>query len=217
MTPRQRDRVRTLVADAPAPIDAQTVAAALGVHVTTARFHLSNLVDEGAAVWIVLPSDGVGRPRVGYRIVVPPPIDDLLFMLIARVAPTPSEREVLAADVGRAWAAKHLPADIAHDDGPADPVVLAETILTRLGFKITGVLSTFGDHEISLCGCPLQDLEHELPEVASGVVRGILEEALRSGGQTLESAYSVSVVTDASQGACELRLSVTRVASATGG
>lgn len=221
MNPRQRDRVRTLVAEAPEPIDAQTIAGTLGVHVTTARFHLNNLVDEGSAVSVTLPPDGVGRPRIGYRIVIPPPIDDLLVMLIARVGETPEQREELAAEVGRAWAAKHLPAgDLAPSDhdpddltavaAVPDPVVLAETILTRLGFRITGIVSAFGEHEITLCGCPLQTLADEVPEVARGVVRGLLEEALYAGSSALHSGYAVTVWPDSGDGACELRLSLAR-------
>ena len=209
MSPRQRDRVRSLVAEADYPIDAQTVATALNIHVTTARFHLNNMVDEGAVVTVALPPEGVGRPKVGYRLVVAPPIDDLLIMLITRTGESPEAREVLAADVGRAWAAEHLPqADI---DVP-DPVVLAETILTRLGFRILGVMRVFGDHEITLCGCPLQDLERDLPEVARGLVRGILEAALAAGSDALPTNYAVTVRPDPN-GACELRLSLTQSAA----
>ncbi|UQE74746.1 MULTISPECIES: hypothetical protein [unclassified Gordonia (in: high G+C Gram-positive bacteria)] len=210
---RQRDRVRSLVAEAQTPIDAQSIASALDIHVTTARFHLNNLVDEGAAVAVALPPDGVGRPRMGYRIVVAPPIDDLLIMLITRLGDTPEARERLAVEVGRGWAAKHLPAELSGPTLP-DPVVIAETILTRLGFRITGVVSAFGDHEITLCGCPLQELEHELPEVARGVVRGILEEALAEGSAALQSSYAVLVRPDAAAGACELRLTLARTAGA---
>ncbi|GAC56950.1 hypothetical protein GOHSU_14_01170 [Gordonia hirsuta DSM 44140 = NBRC 16056] len=213
MTPRQRDKVRSLVAESGAPIDAQTIAAALDVHVTTARFHLNNLVSEGSAVTVTLPPDGVGRPRVGYQVVIPPPIDDLLIMLITRIGTTPEAREELAAEVGRAWASKHLPVTVQPSDADRlpDPVVLAETILTRLGFRITEVLSAFGDHEITIGGCPLQELEADLPEVARGVVRGMLEAALSAGSATLGSSYAVTVQPDSRAGACELHLQLARV------
>ncbi|MFT3661027.1 MAG: hypothetical protein QM809_06410 [Gordonia sp. (in: high G+C Gram-positive bacteria)] len=204
MSPRQRDRVRSLVAEAENPIDAHTVAAVLNIHVTTARFHLNNLVDEGAVAAVALPPDGVGRPKVGYRTVATPPIDDLLILLIARTGETPEARETLAADVGRAWAAGHPPAV---DVDMPDPVVVAETVLTRLGFTVTGVVSAFGSHEITLCGCPLHDLERTLPEVARGLVRGILEGSL-FGSAILRSAYAVDVRPDPHAGACELRLSL---------
>lgn len=215
MTPRQRDRVRSLVSESEAPIDTQTIASTLGIHVTTARFHLNNLVDEGAVVTISLPPDGVGRPRVGYRVVVAPPIDDLVVMLIMRLGETPEAREALSVEVGRAWAAKHLPVESWHDDaaGSSDPLVIAETILTRLGFRITGVLSAFGDHEIVLGGCPLQELEADLPEVARGVVRGILEEALAAGAPALSSRFAVTVTPDAHAGACELHLQLSRISA----
>lgn len=223
-SPRQRDRVRTLVAEADAPIDAQTVASRLDIHVTTARFHLNNLVDEGSAVTVTLPPDGVGRPRVGYRVVVAPPIDDLTIMLIRRLGDTPEAREAIAREIGREWAAKHLPMGSANeqsgpsspeprDDEPVDlpdPLVVAETILTRLGFRITGVLSAFGNHEITLGGCPLQELEAELPEVARGVVGGILEEALMASSPVLGSTFGVTVTPDPHAGACELHLYLSR-------
>lgn len=209
--PRQRDRVRSLVTEAQEPIDAQTVAAALDVHVTTARFHLNNLVEQGAVVAVTLPPDGVGRPRVGYKMVIAPPIDDLLVMLIARLGETPEARERLAAEVGRAWAAKHLPTP--HEDVESDPLVMAETILSRLGFRIIGVVSAFGDHEIFLCGCPLQELEAEVPEVARGVVRGILTEALAAGSESVAASYTVSVALDGGDGACELRLNLARTSA----
>ncbi|GAA4745350.1 hypothetical protein [Gordonia alkaliphila] len=214
MSPRQRDRVRSLVADSEAPIDAQTVAAELSVHVTTARFHLNNLVEEGSAIAINLPPIGVGRPRVGYRLVVAPPVDDLMLMLVARLGETPEQREELAAEVGRAWAAKHLPSVAIDAELVPDPVVLAETILTRLGFRITDVVSAFGQHEITLCGCPLEKIEHELPEVARGVVRGLLETALTAGSPALAAQYAVAV-RPAPGGKCELRLNLAQVADST--
>ncbi|NLG44968.1 hypothetical protein [Gordonia sp. (in: high G+C Gram-positive bacteria)] len=210
-TGRQRDRVRSLLAEADGPIDAQAVSAALGVHVTTARFHLNNLVDEGSAETVPLAPEGVGRPRVGYRIVVAPPIDELLLMLIAKMGSTPEVREHLAAEAGREWAARHGVAEADPQEMLVpDPVVIVETILTRLGFRITDVMSAFGRHEINLCGCPLQHIGDELPEVARGVVRGIVEQALAAGYQRLGGAYSVTVRPDGREGDCELHLSLER-------
>ena len=219
MSPRQRDRVRSLVTEAAEPIDAPTISELLNLHVTTVRFHLKNLVDEGAIVAVPLPPNGVGRPRLGYRVVMAPPIDELLVMMIAQAADTPEGREELAARAGSAWAAKHLPAPGPVPTTPTglpDPVVLAETVLTRLGFKVTGVVSAFGDHEITLCGCPLQSLEKELPEVARGLVRGILTEALAAGSPALASSYAVGVRPDGQAGACELRLRLARTSTPEG-
>jgi len=213
--PRQRDRVRTLVAEAAEPIDAQAVASALGVHVTTARFHLNNLVSEGAAETVTMAPEGVGRPRVGYRMVVAPPIDELFLMLIARIGATPEVREHLAAEAGREWAARHAAeaVTVAEEPGVPDPVVVVETILTRLGFRITDVMSAFGRHEIHLCGCPLQEISDELPEVARGVVRGIVEQSLAAALPLLGTAYTVTVAPDTAAGDCELQLGLTKVAA----
>lgn len=224
MSVRQRDRVRAMLAEAGPPLDAQSVADALAIHVSTARFHLGNLVTEGAAETVALPPVGVGRPRVGYRIVHTPSIDDLTVLLIARMGSTPELREHLGAEAGREWAARHAVSPAAPGDLPAgtsakvpnpvaipDPVVVVETILTRLGFRISGVVSAFGRHRIELCGCPLQSIAVELPEVARGVVRGIVEQALMANRLTLGDSYQVSVLPDCREGACELALSLTRI------
>ena len=50
-------------------IDAVELASRIGLHVTTVRFHLDALCDEGAIERTRIYRDGVGRPRTGYRAV----------------------------------------------------------------------------------------------------------------------------------------------------
>ena len=50
-------------------IDAVELASRMKLHVTTVRFHLDALCDEGAIERTRMNRDGVGRPRTGYRAV----------------------------------------------------------------------------------------------------------------------------------------------------
>ena len=50
-------------------IDAVELASRIKLHVTTVRFHLDALCDEGAIERTRMNRDGVGRPRTGYRAV----------------------------------------------------------------------------------------------------------------------------------------------------
>ena len=64
---RQRERVLRLVREHDGPIDAIEVAEQLRVHVSTARFHLDALCQEGLVERTRVTRAGVGRPRTGYQ------------------------------------------------------------------------------------------------------------------------------------------------------
>ncbi|GEE01309.1 transcriptional regulator [Gordonia spumicola] len=200
-TGRPRDRVRELLATSDTELDAHEVGRALDIHATTARFHLNNLVTEGAAITVQLPPEGVGRPRLAYTIAPPPAADELDRLLLMQLGPTPEAREAAAATAGRQWARLH--AAPAPQAALPDPVIAVETTLTRLGFRITDVLSEFGRHRITLCSCPLKHLASRAPEVARGAVRGAVDEALAAGA--LDDAYDAVVHPDP-DGDCTLIL-----------
>lgn len=215
MPVRSRDRARALLAESSEGLDAHQVAQALDLHVTTARFHLNNLVDEGAAISETLRPGGVGRPRVLYRLVPGPPADELLHLLLRQLGGTEAEREQLASIAGRAWAQAHAGPAAAVDHGAVpDPVVVIETLLTRLGFRITDVVSAFGSHRMMLCSCPLQTIAARNPEIAHGVVRGAIAYALGQASQVFDGAYAIDVSPDPA-GACEMRIDLAQVRSRT--
>ena len=66
---RQRERVLRIVREHGGAIDAVELASRMELHVTTVRFHLDALCDEGAIERTRMNRDGVGRPRTGYRAV----------------------------------------------------------------------------------------------------------------------------------------------------
>ena len=204
MTTKQRDKVRALLAESTAPLTAGEISARLGLHVTTARFHLTNLVDDGLAETTPLPSEGVGRPRVGYLAIRPAPTAALLTHLLGQLGSTAAAREHAGAEAGRLWADEHAPTD-PRGDLP-DPVAVASGTLEQLGFRVSGVMSAFGTHELRLCSCPLKDIAATHPEVARGVARGVIEQALAASSPALSSQYAVVVAPDPAGGDCEIVL-----------
>ncbi len=61
-----RTRVLRLVRERRGAVDASELAERIGVHVTTVRFHLDALCDQGAIARTRIAPSGVGRPRTGY-------------------------------------------------------------------------------------------------------------------------------------------------------
>ncbi|MBM7368013.1 hypothetical protein [Gordonia hydrophobica] len=208
MPVRSRDRVRAIVAEATNGLDAHQVAEALDVHVTTARFHLNNLLDEGGIIAETLRPGGVGRPRVLYRTAPAPPAEELLFLLLRQLGGTAAKREATSAAAGRAWAQAHAqPTDDVDPTSVPDPVTIVAATLTSLGFRVTETVSAFGSHRVSLCSCPLQSIAARNPEIAHGVVRGAVEYALEAASPILDGSYAVDVSPD-SGGDCELVLNL---------
>lgn len=188
-----RDRVLELVRTN-GPLSAPEVAEALELHVTTARFHLGNLVEAGQLETAAEARRTVGRPRVTYSARPVAPVDELMGLLLTRLGPTPEARELAAADAGRLWAAPR--AGATPPDSLPDPVSVAAAVLRRLGFEISGSTSAFGVHDLQICSCPLQGLAASVPEVARGVVRGAVEQALALASPTLASQYAVRATPD---------------------
>ena len=88
-------------------IDAVELASRIGLHVTTVRFHLDALCDEGAIERTRIYRDGVGRPRTGYR-AVEERLDyrilaEILAMELGETAETRARR---AQRAGQQWAGR---------------------------------------------------------------------------------------------------------------
>ena len=204
MATKQREKIIALLAESDEPLVAGEISTRLDLHVTTARFHLAKLVDEGRVETTTVPTLGVGRPSVGYQLVRQAPTGALLGHLLGQLGSTRAARERAGAEAGRLWAEQHSSPVIAAD--LPDPVTVASEILGKLGFQVSNILSAFGSHELRLCSCPLQDIARTHPEVARGVARGVIEQALAAGSPALSSQYAVSVSPDPSGGDCEIVL-----------
>ncbi|RDI55301.1 helix-turn-helix transcriptional regulator [Nocardia mexicana] len=212
-TPRQRDRVLALVRDSLEPLDAPVIAEALGIHITTARFHLNTLIDEGLVEGTWLPSATVGRPRKGYVVVGADPTAPLLDALLAQLGDTDADRRAKAAAAGRVWADTLTGIGARGDDLP-DPVTVVAATLTRLGFQVSSTVSSFGTHEIQVCNCPLRRIARNAPEIVIGIQQGLIERVLERYSPALASQYGVEVRPDTS-GDCGVTLRLTSRSHAT--
>ncbi|TCJ97167.1 transcriptional regulator [Nocardia alba] len=193
--PRQRDKVLALVRDSLEPLDAPVIARALDIHPTTARFHLNALIEDGAVEGTWLPSQTVGRPRKGYVAVGADPAAALLDALLAQLGDTAAERQGKAAAAGRVWADTLSTPEVEATEVP-DPVTVVTATLARLGFQVVSTISSFGDHEIRICNCPLRRVARNAPEIVVGIQQGFIERVLQRHSPLLVSQYRVEVRPD---------------------
>lgn len=154
----------------PAPLDAQSLAAELGLHVTTARFHLDQL----ERVSLVRRQSGVqqrrGRPSVLYTPTGEPRDDDARTAFIDVLVDALGDRPdgpAVSAEAGRRWADSiNLPG---HDRRAVTD------LLERLGFEP----DPDGD-TIRLRSCPFRDPARAHPEIVCSVHRGLLERVVQN-------------------------------------
>lgn len=204
MAPRQRERVLALLRETADPVDAHRLAEQLNIHVTTVRFHLAGLADDGLIRRSTLPATRVGRPRVGYVAVVEPSYADLVALLAAHLGGTAAVRERRAEAVGREWAGR-IPAPLP-TVGAIDAATLVADCLARLGFRVQSTTSIFGTHTLTLCTCPLAETARHNPEVVRGMQRGLIQGVLDASAPRLGARYLVNVVPDPDGGNCRIGL-----------
>src|SRR4051794_34384482 len=128
-------------------IDAVELASRIGLHVTTVRFHLDALCDEGAIERTRIYRDGVGRPRTGYR-AVEERLDYRILagILAVELGETVEARARRAQRVGVQWAGRIAVSqdqpvagqDVTDKAEVGDPLdrgaVLATEVFDRMGF-----------------------------------------------------------------------------------
>lgn len=206
---RQRQRVLELVREHDEPVDAAELAARLGLHTTTVRFHLDALCDDGVVERTRITRAGVGRPRTGYRAVR----ERLDYRILAEIlalelGDTTAKRRSRAEAAGRRWA-ERITVDVPHDDtagqhlpDDAEPrktlaaqsAVIA-TVFDRMGFgpELTPAKRSIPGNQrtIRLHNCPVRDLAREHPEVACALHRGMLQ-GLLTKSATVERGSAVS-------------------------
>lgn len=185
---RQRQRVLELVREHDEPVDAAELAAQLGLHTTTVRFHLDALCSEGVVERTRMTRAGVGRPRTGYR-AVRERLDyrSLAEILALELGDTVDKRRRRAEAVGRRWAERIAGEEAASQEvsdhterGRAleEQAAMVAKVFDRMGFG--PVLtppepSTTGNQRaVRLHSCPVRDLARAHPEVACAMHRGML-------------------------------------------
>ena len=188
----RRSDVLQLLRDLGRPVGVAEVAALLGVHVNTARFHLENLVENGQVERVDAEHTGPGRPP---RMFAPVPGMDpagprqyqvLAAVLVAGLAagPDPGRR---AHQAGRAWG-RELAASshTGPEDGSGAPPDTTDSVehlvhlLGRLGFAPEAESSPSGLPAIALRHCPFLELASASSDVVCPVHLGLMRGALES-------------------------------------
>ena len=201
-SPVRRALVDTLATSAELDPDhpgmmAAEVAAAHGLHVTTARFHLDQLVAAGILRTHFERPARAGRPRKLYAVAAgtmdPSSASDAdaykaLAELLTSTFARASSAAITPADAGREWARLHVHPD---DSGPARSPgqwlsKLGQMIDVLRGWGYTPQVSTSEDGRevsVALVGCPFLDLARENPAVVCGIHRGLIAGTMAQLGE----------------------------------
>ncbi|WP_106850532.1 metalloregulator ArsR/SmtB family transcription factor [Blastococcus sp. Marseille-P5729] len=179
-------------------LTASEFAGLLGLHTSTARFHLNRLVAAG----VLVARDerrGVGRPRKMYLLAPPAPESPaqgeihpmgLLTELLARmVRPEPGSRPMTPDEAGESWAHQHVPAS-----GTDAPAKTPGEWISKIGgltdvlnyWGYTSAITANGDGgkaEIRITHCPIRELARENIEVVCGIHRGLIRGTMQQLGE----------------------------------
>ncbi len=184
---RQRERVLQLVREHYGPADAAELAARLGLHVTTVRFHLDSLCDRGALTRTRIARTGVGRPSTGY-IAVRDQLDyqSLAKILALELGDTAQQCRRRAERAGYRWA-ERITAGLAPETVAAQAssdvfdrrVLMTAEVFQRMGFdpELTGppkAVDGARTRTMRLHACLVRELAADHPEVGCALHRGLL-------------------------------------------
>ncbi|WP_231995595.1 transcriptional regulator [Mycobacterium sp. 1274756.6] len=178
---KQRERILGLVREQRGVVDAATLAGLTGLHVTTVRFHLDALCNEGQVARTRINRAGVGRPRTGY-LAVQGRMDyrSVVEVLAMELGDTVEERRQRAERAGRRWATRILAeqADASEPAEDADALDVqagfAAAVFEQMGFAPTLGAADGPERTIQLRSCPVKDLALTYPEVSCGIHLGLL-------------------------------------------
>jgi predicted ArsR family transcriptional regulator len=176
-----RRRLLQLLRSAGGPQDAHELATAIGLHVSTVRFHLDVLGQAGLVVGRSQPRATAGRPRIVYSPLtsaVPDSSRTLLRLLATHLGNTPRARANRAERAGMAWAAElDAGLDLAGDVGEREAAQVVTGLFAELGFDPELTVNEPGE-QVRLRGCPFREAARANPEVVCsvhlGLMRGIL-------------------------------------------
>lgn len=178
----RRDRVWAMLRDASGPLSIVAVAAELGVHPNTARFHLEGLARSGRAERLTSSTTGRGRPASLFRARRamdpggPRSYQLLAGVLLSSLAADPAAAG-RAGESGRDWG-RQL-AEGSAGDGPEDATDRLARILADLGFAPERRTER-GEQQIGLRHCPFLELADMNAEVVCPVHLGLMQGAMES-------------------------------------
>jgi predicted ArsR family transcriptional regulator len=170
----------------------------LGVHPTTARFHLTQLEDNGL-VESLSARGRVGRPRKLYRVSHRPvpsspaggeAMQTLLGLLSGPWQEGGHEEQMTPEEAGRRWALEHARAEAVPSEQATSPgawlgkVGATVDLLAGWGYQPEVRTEDAGrTAELTLLDCPFLALARTHADVVCGVHRGLLRGALEAVGE----------------------------------
>jgi len=170
-----RRRVLDALVASAAPLSVQAIASQVGLHITTARFHLDHLERAGLVSRRTESTLRRGRPTILYA-----PAgqardrasrEQLIEVLVDALSGRGEAASRDSQQAGRRWGSELVAAT--HVRGGYGGVVEA---LEQLGFE-----PELTADEIRLHACPFRDSARMHPEVVCSVHRGLLEQILAQG------------------------------------
>lgn len=171
-------------------MDVVALAAAVGLHVTTARFHLDVLERAGLIRRTAQKAGRPGRPRHLYTVTAGAEPGDghrQLAQALADVLITdPDAGPRWAERAGRRWAERQVPAEggLSWEEGTRRVGDLFE----RVGFA-PRMVDDAAERHLELNACPFRELARAYPEIVCTVHLGLLRGSLdRLGVATAETA-----------------------------
>jgi len=155
---------------------ADQVAAVVGLHVNTVRFHLRRLVADGLADEQVGVAGGRGRPGLFYR--ARPDTEGgrsyaLLSQMLIDVAADVDDQRL--DEVGRAWGARLLAETAPDPDG--DVVSIVAAVMTSVGFA-PRIDTHRNGLTVHLTHCPFVEAARRQPDLVCTLHRSVLQGVL---------------------------------------
>ncbi|WP_099184513.1 helix-turn-helix transcriptional regulator [Mycobacterium kansasii] len=190
---RQRQRVLELVRMHSPAVDAAELAAQMGLHPTTVRFHLDALCNDGVVERTRIAGSGVGRPRTGYLAVRERLDYQILAEILAlELGDTPDKRRRRAEAAGRRWARRisgdstsedvarqHASGDVETKEMLGTRAALIARVFARMGFgpelQPAASSNRATQQTIRLHSCPVRELARAHPEVGCALHQGLLQ------------------------------------------
>lgn len=188
-----RARVLAVLRAGRTPLGVSEIAARVGLHANTARFHLDALVEQGLAERATEDRDVPGRPRTLYTATVNAArtgrrsyrlLAEILTSYLAAHLERPADA---ALEAGEAWGRFLIerPAPFRKRDAAAATRQLMAT-LDDIGFAPEAV--TAGrEREIWLHHCPFREAAEEYGDVVCGVHLGLMRGMLAELGAPVEA------------------------------